>query len=87
MTDWPKDLPLDLPLPGWLLSDATPEQYAAVQEDKLRWSAAVDLHNRVQRGHATKQSVWQSLKLEPEAYRTDMVRRLRALEQRRQTNG
>jgi hypothetical protein len=80
---WPKDKPLDLLQAGWMLSAATPEQYDSVIEDKLRWLEAVHIHNRISRGQTSRDTVWAQLQAEPEAYRDDMVRRLRALKQTR----
>jgi hypothetical protein len=80
---WPRDKPLNLPQAGWLLSTATPEQYDSVLEDKLRWFDAVTLHNALSRGQTTRASVWARWQSEPEIYREDMARRLRALKQTR----
>ena len=80
--NWPKDKPLDLLPPGWLLSAATPEQYDAVQEDKKRWFAAVEMHNQISQRKVTKSAVWAQLQSEPEVYAADMARRLKALGKR-----
>jgi len=77
---WPPEKPLTLPKAGTLLSDSTPEEYEAVVEDRRRWTDVHNWHKSVLAGKTTKAAVWGRIKDSPEAYRDDMVRRLRELD-------
>lgn len=75
--NWPAEKPLTLPPAGTLLSDATPGQCEAVQEDLARWRLANGWSRQIKAGEISKADVWRDLKEKPEAYRDDMVRRLK----------
>jgi len=77
---WPPEKPLTLPEGGTLLMDATPEEYEAVMEDRRRWTLANDWHRDIRGGRRTKGAVWAEIKNGAEAYRDDLVRRLKELE-------
>jgi hypothetical protein len=81
-TTWRAEQPLTLPSAGALLADATPEQYAAVEEDRRRWTHADAWHREVRAGRITKRAVWERIQNAPAAYRDDMVRRLHELDMR-----
>lgn len=54
---WPADQPLTLPPPGALLTDATAEQQAAVEEDKRRWLEAYTMLVKMQTGAIRKRLI------------------------------
>jgi hypothetical protein len=72
---WPADQPLSLPPAGTPLADVAPEQYAAVEEDRERWRQAhVWIRARA------RSEIREELAKMPTAKRSDMARRLNAIE-------
>ena len=74
---WSKSKPLKLPPHGSHLSEATDEEYLAVAEDLSRWQQARKWRDSIVAGRTKKAAVWAGLLEEPEAYREDMLRRLK----------